>query len=105
MNTIFVPSGEKLVSDFPGIMIDRARFDQALARELGVAWVEEYARSYLSGRPTYAEGDLLAIAAGQAAAEARFLERKGFHRLLLVTGEHPAATQAAYAVGYTELFP
>ncbi|MBI5576560.1 MAG: [FeFe] hydrogenase H-cluster radical SAM maturase HydG [Deltaproteobacteria bacterium] len=31
-----------------------------------------------------------------AAAEARFLERKGFHRLLLVTGEHPVRTQPAY---------
>ena len=29
-------------------------------------------------------------------AEARFLEKRGFHRLLLVTGEHPARTQPAY---------
>jgi 2-iminoacetate synthase len=31
-----------------------------------------------------------------AAAEARFLEKKGFHRLLLVCGEHPARTQPSY---------
>jgi 2-iminoacetate synthase len=31
-----------------------------------------------------------------AVAEARFLEKKGYHRLLLVTGEHPARTQPAY---------
>lgn len=31
-----------------------------------------------------------------AVAEARCLEKKGFHRLLLVTGEHPARTQPDY---------
>jgi geranylgeranyl reductase family protein len=30
--TTVLPSGERVVSDFPGIMIDRARFDQALAQ-------------------------------------------------------------------------
>jgi geranylgeranyl reductase family protein len=32
MNTV-LPSGERVGSDFPGIMIDRAKFDQALARK------------------------------------------------------------------------
>jgi 2-iminoacetate synthase len=31
-----------------------------------------------------------------AVREARFLERKGFHRLLLVSGEHPGKTDAGY---------
>jgi 2-iminoacetate synthase len=31
-----------------------------------------------------------------AVAEARYLEKRGYHRLLLVTGEHPARTQPAY---------
>lgn len=30
--TTILPSGERVVSDFPGIMIDRSRFDQALAQ-------------------------------------------------------------------------
>lgn len=39
--TTILPSGEKLVSDFPGIMIDRARFDQALAQRATDAGVTE----------------------------------------------------------------
>lgn len=38
----------------------------------------------------------ITLSPAQAAAEARFLEKKGFHRLLLVTGEHPARTQPSY---------
>ncbi|MCX7892429.1 MAG: geranylgeranyl reductase family protein [Burkholderiales bacterium] len=36
MRTV-LPSGERVASDFPGIMIDRAKFDQALAREAAAA--------------------------------------------------------------------
>jgi geranylgeranyl reductase family protein len=39
--TTILPSGEKVVSDFPGIMIDRARFDQALARQAADAGATE----------------------------------------------------------------
>jgi geranylgeranyl reductase family protein len=39
--TTILPSGEKVASDFPGIMIDRARFDQALARQAAAAGVTE----------------------------------------------------------------
>jgi flavin-dependent dehydrogenase len=39
--TTILPSGEKVVSDFPGIMIDRAKFDQALARQAAAAGVTE----------------------------------------------------------------
>jgi geranylgeranyl reductase family protein len=35
--TTILPSGEKVVSGFPGIMIDRAKFDQALARQAAAA--------------------------------------------------------------------
>ncbi len=35
--TTILPSGERVVSDFPGIMIDRARFDQALAQRAAEA--------------------------------------------------------------------
>jgi geranylgeranyl reductase family protein len=39
--TTILPSGEKVVSNFPGIMIDRAKFDQTLARVAREAGAEE----------------------------------------------------------------
>jgi geranylgeranyl reductase family protein len=39
--TTILPSGEKVSSDFPGIMIDRAKFDQALAQRAADAGVTE----------------------------------------------------------------
>ncbi len=51
---------------------------------------------YCGFRKDNPEARRITLTPEQAAAEARFLERKGFHRLLLVTGEHPAKTQAAY---------
>jgi geranylgeranyl reductase family protein len=36
MNTV-LPSGDRVASDFPGIMIDRAKFDQSLARQAAEA--------------------------------------------------------------------
>lgn len=39
--TTILPSGERVVSDFPGIMIDRAKFDQALARQAAEAGATE----------------------------------------------------------------
>jgi len=39
--TTILPSGEKVSSDFPGIMIDRARFDQGLAQRAADAGVTE----------------------------------------------------------------
>ena len=41
MNTV-LPSGERVGSDFPGIMIDRAKFDQALARKAADAGAAEF---------------------------------------------------------------
>lgn len=38
----------------------------------------------------------VSLTPAQAAAEAAFLVKKGFRRLLLVTGEHPARTQVDY---------
>jgi geranylgeranyl reductase family protein len=40
MNTV-LPSGERISSDFPGIMIDRAKFDQSLARKAREAGAAE----------------------------------------------------------------
>lgn len=42
---------------------------RALANRFHAPWVEEYARAYLSGRPTYDETDLDMIARGQWALE------------------------------------
>ncbi|HZW35525.1 MAG TPA: [FeFe] hydrogenase H-cluster radical SAM maturase HydG [Candidatus Deferrimicrobiaceae bacterium] len=42
------------------------------------------------------EARRITLSPEEAVAEARFLEKKGYHRLLLVTGEHPTRTQPAY---------
>jgi geranylgeranyl reductase family protein len=47
--TTILPSGEKVVSAFPGIMIDRASFDQALARAAREAGAEECLETILDG--------------------------------------------------------
>jgi len=39
--TTILPSGERVVSDFPGIMIDRAKFDRALAQRAADAGATE----------------------------------------------------------------
>lgn len=45
----------------------------ALAEHFGVAYVREFARDYLTGRPDYGPADVEAIARGQMALEARAL--------------------------------
>jgi geranylgeranyl reductase family protein len=47
--TTILPSGERVVSDFPGIMIDRAQFDQALARAARAAGAEALLETVLDG--------------------------------------------------------
>ncbi|MFA6147442.1 MAG: [FeFe] hydrogenase H-cluster radical SAM maturase HydG [bacterium] len=42
------------------------------------------------------EARRITLSPAQAVAEARFLVNKGFHRLLLVAGEHPAKTSVEY---------
>src|SRR3990172_8375200 len=42
------------------------------------------------------EARRITLSPGQAVREARFLEKKGFHRLLLVSGEHRGKTGAEY---------
>ena len=51
---------------------------------------------YCGFRRENREARRITLTPGAAAAEARFLEKKGFHRLLLVTGEHPVRTQPSY---------
>lgn len=51
---------------------------------------------YCGFRRENRESRRITLSPEAAAAEARFLEKKGFHRLLLVTGEHPVRTQSGY---------
>ena len=51
---------------------------------------------YCGFRKENKEARRITLSPEAAVAEARFLEKRGFHRLLLVTGEHPARTQPAY---------
>jgi geranylgeranyl reductase family protein len=47
--TTILPSGERVASNFPGIMIDRAKFDQRLARAARQAGAEELLETTLDG--------------------------------------------------------
>jgi 2-iminoacetate synthase len=51
---------------------------------------------YCGFRRDNREARRITLSPGQAVREARFLEKKGFHRLLLVSGEHRGKTDAGY---------
>lgn len=51
---------------------------------------------YCGFRRDNADAVRVTLTPGQAAAEARFLEKRGYRRLLLVAGEHPRRTQPSY---------
>jgi 2-iminoacetate synthase len=51
---------------------------------------------YCGFRHVNREARRVTLSPGEAVREARFLERKGYHRLLLVSGENPGRTDAAY---------
>jgi 2-iminoacetate synthase len=51
---------------------------------------------YCGFRRDNREARRITLSPGQAVREAQFLEKKGFHRLLLVSGEHPGKTDAGY---------
>jgi 2-iminoacetate synthase len=54
---------------------------------------------YCGFRKENREARRITLSPDAAVAEARFLERKGFRRLLLVTGEHPGRTPLEYLAG------
>jgi 2-iminoacetate synthase len=54
---------------------------------------------YCGFRMENREARRITLSPDAAVAEARFLERKGFRRLLLVTGEHPGRTPLEYLAG------
>ena len=68
--TTILPSGEKVVSDFPGIMIDRARFDQALARQAADAGATEMLETSLE--TVDPERSLARVSRGRERSEIRF---------------------------------
>jgi len=51
---------------------------------------------YCGFRVDNREAGRITLSPDQAVREARFLEKKGYHRLLLVSGEHPGRTDANY---------
>ncbi len=51
---------------------------------------------YCGFRKDNREAERITLSPEHAVREAKFLERKGFHRLLLVSGEHPGKTDAGY---------
>lgn len=51
---------------------------------------------YCGFRKDNREAGRITLSPEHAVREARFLEKKGFHRLLLVSGEHPGKTDAGY---------
>jgi 2-iminoacetate synthase len=51
---------------------------------------------YCGFRVDNREAGRITLSPEQAVREARFLEKRGFHRLLLVSGEHPGKTDANY---------
>ncbi len=51
---------------------------------------------YCGFRHVNPEARRVTLSPGEAVREARFLEKKGYHRLLLVSGENPGKTDAAY---------
>lgn len=84
MRTV-LPSGVRVASDFPGIMIDRAKFDQALAR-----------KAAQSGAVLATATSLVALdaAASRATVQSRGIERTiRFRALVAADGPHSRVAQ------------
>ncbi|MBI5342568.1 MAG: [FeFe] hydrogenase H-cluster radical SAM maturase HydG [Deltaproteobacteria bacterium] len=96
-----------LLTDDPMVWETAAAAARAMREEIFGRRIVLFAPLYLSNecgnsclycgfRRENREARRITLSPEGAAAEARFLERKGFHRLLLVTGEHPLRTQPGY---------
>ena len=94
-------------TDDPMVWETAARLARAVREEVFGRRIVLFAPLYLSNecsndclycgfRRGNKEARRITLSPEAAVAEARHLEKRGFHRLLLVTGEHPARTQAAY---------
>ena len=90
--TTILPSGERVVSDFPGIMIDRASFDQALARGAREAGAEASLETILDG----------VDAARSIAVVRRNGEVREIHYRVLVAADGPLSRVGA-SLGLTAL--
>lgn len=96
-----------LATDDPMVWESAANVARAVREEVFGRRIVLFAPLYLSNecgnnclycgfRRENREARRITLSPAEAAAEARFLERKGFRRLLLVCGEHPARTAPAY---------
>jgi geranylgeranyl reductase family protein len=90
--TTILPSGEKVSSDFPGIMIDRARFDQALAQRAAAAGVTELLET--SFESVDAQRSIATVRKGDERAEIGFR--------VLVAADGPGS-RVAHALGLPRL--
>jgi 2-iminoacetate synthase len=96
-----------LATDDPMVWETAANVARAVRHEVFGRRIVLFAPLYLSNecgnnclycgfRRENRESRRITLSPEAAAAEARFLERKGFNRLLLVCGEHPARTRPSY---------
>jgi 2-iminoacetate synthase len=96
-----------LATDDPMVWETAAPLARAVREEVFGRRIVLFAPLYLSNecsnnclycgfRRENKEARRITLTPAAAVAEALFLEKRGFHRLLLVTGEHPARTQPAY---------
>jgi len=96
-----------LATDDPMIWETAANIARALREEVFGRRIVLFAPLYLSNecsnnclycgfRKGNREARRITLSPDAAVAEARYLEKKGYHRLLLVTGEHPLRTQPGY---------
>jgi geranylgeranyl reductase family protein len=84
--TTILPSGEKVVSAFPGIMIDRAKFDLALARQAADAGAAELLETSLDA--VDAEGGVATVNRGGETVEI------AFQVLVAADGPHSRVAQS-----------
>jgi geranylgeranyl reductase family protein len=90
--TTILPSGEKVVSDFPGIMIDRTRFDQALAQRAAAAGATEWLGTALES--VDAQGSVAVMRKGDQRLEVAYR--------VLVGADGPGS-RVAHALGLPRL--
>lgn len=97
----FLATGDSMVWETAATMA-RAMREQVFGRRI-VLFAPLYLSNECSNNCLYCgfrrenkEARRITLSPEAAVSEARFLEKKGYHRLLLVTGEHPTRTQPAY---------
>jgi 2-iminoacetate synthase len=105
---LFLPEAARLLATSdPMIWETAAGMARAVREEVFGRRIVLFAPLYLSNecsnncvycgfRRDNRDADRITLTPEHAVREARFLEKKGFHRLLLVSGEYPGKTDAGY---------